>query len=81
MAGKIKSVHGVYKKHGCGEFLEAAAYYSDHVNPNSIEKTIDARESHRYDETCTMTEAEKMVEYDNHGLTVLNKESHQVMGM
>lgn len=37
MKGKIKSIHGIYKKHGRDEFLEAAAYYSDHVNPNSIE--------------------------------------------
>ena len=41
MAGKIKSIHGIYKKHGREAFLEAAAYYSDHVNPNSIDKTID----------------------------------------
>ena len=38
MAGKIKSIHGIYKKHGREAFLEAAAYYSDHVNPNSIDK-------------------------------------------
>ena len=38
VAGKIKSVHGVYKKHGCGEFLKSAAYDSDHVNPDSIDK-------------------------------------------
>ena len=42
MAGKIKSIHGIYKKHGREAFLEAAAYYSDHVNPNSIDKTSDS---------------------------------------
>ena len=45
MSGKIKSIHGIYKKHGREAFLEAAAYYSDHVNPNSIDKTIDEMES------------------------------------
>ena len=51
MAGKIKSIHGIYKKHGREAFLEAAAYYSDHVNPNSIDKTIDEMESRWYDAT------------------------------
>lgn len=38
VAGKIKSAHGIYKKHSCGEFLKSAAYDSDHVNPDSIDK-------------------------------------------
>ena len=71
-AGKIKSIHGIYKKHGREAFLEAAAYYSDHVNPNSIDKTIDEMESRWYDATHRQTEAEKMVEDYNNGQTILN---------
>lgn len=55
MSGKIKSIHGIYKKHGREAFLEAAAYYSDHVNPNSIDKTIDEMESRWYDATHRQT--------------------------
>ena len=29
MAGKIKSIHGIYKKHGREAFLEAAAYHQE----------------------------------------------------
>lgn len=73
--GKIKSVHGIYKKHGRDAFLEAAEYYSDHVNHGSIDKTIDEMESRWYDSTHTLTEAEKMVEDYNNGLTILNDQS------
>lgn len=73
MKGKMKSVHGIYKKHGREEFLEAAKLYSDAVNPFSIDKTIDAMESRWWDERHTMTEAEKMVSDYNNGLTVLNE--------
>ena len=73
--GKIKSVHGIYKKHGRDAFLEAAEYYSDHVNHSSIDKTIDEMESRWYDSTHTLTEAEKMVEDYNNGLTILNDQS------
>lgn len=72
---KVKSIHGIYKKHGRDEFLEAAAYYSDHVNLNSIDKTIDEMESRWYDSSHRQTEAEKMVEDYNNGLTVLNDDS------
>lgn len=75
MAGKIKSIHGIYKKHGRDEFLEAAACYSDHVNPNSIDKTIDEMESRWFDSTHRQTEAEKMVEDYNNGMTILNDPS------
>lgn len=75
MSGKIKSVHGIYKKHGRDEFLEAAASYSDHTDPHSIDKTINEMESRWYDGDHTMTEAEKMVEDYNNGLTVLNEQS------
>lgn len=75
MPGKIKSIHGIYKKHGRDKFLEAAKFYSNHVNPLSIDKTIDAMESHWHDDRQTVTEAEKMVEDYNNGLTMLNGES------
>lgn len=74
MAGKIRSIHGIYKKHGRERFLEAAAFYSNKVNPLSIDKTIDAMESRWYDEQQTVTEAEKMVEDYNSGRTMLNEE-------
>ena len=70
--GKMKSVYGIYKKHGREAFLDAAEYYSCHVNPNSIEKTIDEMESRWYDRSHTMTEAEKTVEDYNNGNTILN---------
>ena len=65
--GKMKSVYGIYKKHGRDQFLDAAGYYSCHVHPESIDKTID--------EMYRQTEAEKMVEDYNNGLTVLNDAS------
>ena len=75
MKGKMKSIHGIYKKHGREEFLEAARFYSDAVNPFSIDKTIDAMESRWYDDRHTITEAEKMVEDYNNGLTVLSNQT------
>lgn len=73
--GKMKSVYGIYKKHGRSEFLEAASYYSAHVHPNSIEDTISEMESRWYDAAHTQTEAEKMVEDYNDGQTILNDAS------
>ncbi|MFR1221238.1 MAG: hypothetical protein ACLSDS_02910 [Oscillospiraceae bacterium] len=73
--GKMKSVYGIYKKHGRDQFLDAAGYYSCHVHPESIDKTIDEMESRWYDATHRQTEAEKMVEDYNNGLTVLNDAS------
>lgn len=70
----MKSVYGIYKKHGREEFLSAAEHYSDHVNPNSVEKTVSEMESRWYDETETLTEAEKMVVDYNNGLTILNEQ-------
>ena len=43
--GKMKSVYGIYKKHGRDLFLDAAGYYSCHVHPESVDKTIDEMES------------------------------------
>ena len=72
MPRKIKSIHGIYKKHGRDAFLEAARFYSGHVNPLSIDKPIDAMEARWYDGSCQKTEAEKMAEVYNNGLTMLN---------
>lgn len=73
--GKMKSVYGIYKKYGRDQFLDAAGYYSCHVHPESIDKTIDEMESRWYDATHRQTEAEKMVEDYNNCLTVLNDAS------
>lgn len=73
--GKMKSVYGIYKKHGRDAFLDCASYYSDHVNYASVEKTIDEMESRWYDSRHQFTEAEKMVEDYNNGLTILNGQS------
>ena len=78
MSRKVKSIHGIYKKHGRSEFLDAAAYHSSHVHPKSIDKTIDEMESRWYDAEHTMTEAEKMVADYNNGLTVLNEQDSEM---
>ena len=75
MSGKMKTVHGIYKKHGREEFLEAAKAYCSHVHPESIDKTIDEMESRWFDARHTMTEAEKMVADYNAGSTVLNEQA------
>ena len=73
--GKMKSIHGIYKKHGRTDFLDAASYYSDHVHPDSVDKTIDEMECRWYDSSHQQTEAEKMVQDYNNGLTILNDPS------
>lgn len=73
MKGKMKSVYGIYKKHGREEFLDAAKCYSCHVNDDSIDKTIDEMECRWYDSSRTMTEAEKMVADYNDGLCELSE--------
>ena len=69
--GKMKTLHGLYKKVGRDAFLEAAKSYSDHVC-NTIEATLSEMESRWYDSAHTMTEAEKMVEDYNNGVSPLN---------
>lgn len=71
MKGKMKSLYGIYKKHGREAFLDAAKSYSAHVS-NTIEDTLAEMESRWYDNEQTVTEAEKMVTDYNNGLTVLN---------
>ena len=64
--GKMKTLHGLYKRMGREAFLETARYYSNHVH-GSIETTVGEMESRWYDSAHTMTEAEKMVEDYNKG--------------
>ena len=79
--GKMKSVYGIYRKHGREAFLEAAEYYSCRVHWDSIEKTIDEMESRWYDRLHTMTEAEKMVEDYNNGSTILSDDCQMFVDM
>lgn len=71
MKGKMKSLYGIYKKHGREAFLDATKNYSAHVS-NTIEDTLAEMESRWYDNEQTVTEAEKMVTDYNNGLTALN---------
>lgn len=73
MKGKMKSLYGIYKKHGREAFLDAAKSYSAHVS-NTIEDTLAEMESRWYDARQTMTEAEKMIADYNNGLTALNEQ-------
>ena len=74
MSGKMKSLYVIYKKHGREAFLEAAKDYSCHVG-TTIEDTLAEMESRWYDSSHRMTEAEKMVEDYNNGLTSLGEQS------
>ena len=80
--GRVRDFHpldfahaGRTKKLGRTDFLDAAAYYSNHVHPDSVDKTIDEMESRWYDSSHQQTEAEKMVQDYNNGLTILNDPS------
>lgn len=66
MHGKMKTLYGIYKKHGREKFLEAAKQYSDHVS-DTIEETIAQMESRWYKSSHTLTEADKMVRDYNNG--------------
>lgn len=68
----MKSLYGIYKKHGREEFLDAAREYSDHVCPDSIDKMLVEMESRWYDGSHTITEAEKMVDDYNNSLCQLS---------
>lgn len=75
MRGKMKTLNGIYKKHGREKFLLAAQDYSEHVKP-TIEDTLSEMESRWYDVSKKITEAEKMISDYNNGLTILNNQSH-----
>lgn len=64
--GKMKTLHGLYKRLGRDTFLEVAKGYSDHVH-DTIEATLSEMESRWYDSAHTMTEAEKMIDDYNRG--------------
>lgn len=72
MKGKMQSLYGICRKHGREAFLEAAQYYSDHVDPSSVERTINEMEQRWYDRSHEYSESEKMIEDYNNGLTILN---------
>lgn len=75
MKGKMKSLYGIYKKHGREAFLDAAKSYSAHVG-DTIEDTLVEMESRWYDDNQTKTEAEKMIDDYNNGLTALNEQAY-----
>ena len=80
MNGKMKSVYGIYKKHGREEFLQAAKEYSDQVS-DTIEETISGMESRWYDAEQTMTEADKMVADYNQGISPLQNANPPGLGI
>ena len=65
--GKMKTLHGLYKRMGRDAFLESAKAYSNHVR-STVDETLMEMESRWYDSAHTMTEAEKMVADYNSGL-------------
>ena len=65
MKGKMRTLYGIYKKHGRDAFLDAAKDYSAHVR-DTVKDTLAEMESRWYDGGHTMTEAEKMVDDYNH---------------
>ena len=69
--GKMKTLHGLYKKNGREAFLEAAKCYSNHVQ-DTVDATLSEMESRWYDSTHTMTEAEKMVNDYNNGIAIFD---------
>lgn len=68
--GKMKTLHGLYKRLGRDAFLEAVKHYSNHVR-DTVEATLAEMESRWYDAAHTVTEAEKMVADYNDGLLPL----------
>ena len=74
--GKMKTLHGLYKRLGRDAFLEAARHYSNHVH-DTVEATLSEMESRWYDSAHTITEAEKMIDdYNNGTLIEIHTNSH-----
>ena len=69
--GKMKTLHGLYKKIGRDAFLEAARCYSNHVC-ETVDATLSEMESRWYDTAHTMTEADKMVSDYNNGIAIFD---------
>ena len=67
--GKMKTLHGLYKRLGRDAFLEAARHYSNHVH-DTVEATLSEMESRWYDAAHTITEAEKMIDDYNNGTLI-----------
>ena len=65
----MKTLYGLYKRLGRDAFLEAARFYSSHVQ-DTVEATLEEMESRWYDASHTLTEAEKMVEDYNNGYLI-----------
>ena len=71
----MESLYDLVEKYGAPNFLDAAAYYTCHLHPENVDKTIDEMESRWYDPKHQQTEAKKMLEDYNNGLTILNDQS------
>ena len=69
--GKMKTLHGLYKKIGREAFLEAAKCYSNHVQ-DTVDATLSEMETRWYDKAHTMTEAEKMGNDYNNGIAIFD---------
>lgn len=72
MKGKMKTLEGIWKKHGREAFLDAARDYTRHIR-GTVEATLAEMESRWYDADHTMTEAEKMVQDYNNGFCSLSQ--------
>lgn len=72
--GKMKTLTGLYKKYGKDEFMELAKYYTNHIR-DTVEDTISEMESRWYDSKHTITEADKMIEDHNKGVSVFANQS------
>ena len=72
MKGKMKTLEGIWKKHGREAFLYAAQDYTCHVR-DTVEATLAEMESRWYDADHTITEADKMVQDYNNGLCILSE--------
>jgi hypothetical protein len=68
--GRMKSLHGIVRKHGVDAFLDAAGYYTCHVKDTAVDTIYEME--HRWYDRLIYTEAEKMLDDYNHGLTILN---------
>ena len=71
--GSMKSLHDIAEKHGDEDFLDAASYYTSHMDYSSVDNTIYEMTRRWYDRSHLYTEADKMLEDYNNGLTVLNE--------
>ena len=76
----MESLYDLVEKHDAPNFLDAAAYYTCHLHPENVDKTIDEMESRWYDPKHQQTEAEKMLDDYSNGLTVLNGSSLAFVG-